>query len=156
MKLDPYPKRKWYRLNRDKAIISPSPTAPHFECCISLSTEQTTNCSSSLVQSAAHRAHYYEIPKSEIRKPKTENSENPNTYPGSRPRSDDVFNLQRVPFQVRVRVQSLRKSLRCLRLRLFPVFGCNCSFISRTPALHFKSFAFHSFMAKTCKLPWPE
>lgn len=71
MKLDPYPKRKWYRLNRDKAIISPSPTAPHFECCISLSTEQTTNCSSSLVQSVAHRAHYYEIPKSEIRIPKT-------------------------------------------------------------------------------------
>lgn len=39
MKLDPYPKRKWYRLNRDKAIISPSPSnvAFHFP----LSKQQT-------------------------------------------------------------------------------------------------------------------
>lgn len=91
-------RRKWHRLNRDKAIIFPLPNF-HFEC-ISLSAEQT-NCK----PNSNTRLHYYEIPDCESRRvcPAIAHAAT----------SSLVFNLQLVRFQVRVRVQSLRKSLRC-------------------------------------------
>lgn len=73
MKLDPYPKRKWYRLNRDKAIISPSPTAPYSNVAFHfpLSKQQTAVPAWSSPLHTEHIIMKSPNPKSEIRKPKT-------------------------------------------------------------------------------------